>query len=218
MEFNKELYQRAFSRVKASPEKIQEVIDMTENRRTKRIARKMLVAVAVTALAVLTAMGANAATGGQLFARIVSYTESADGSTAEMVIEIDDGAEGGGQVQEFTLYEAGDDGKATMQYWDENGKEVRQEIDLDQVPSAQPPVLRLNGKKAAVTSAELDQGKGTATIRYMDGDGKEASAVLVLPEDCRDFESLNQLLAEKGTICGQTQAGEDYEISQVNMK
>lgn len=218
MEFNKELYQRALSRVKASPEKIQEVIDMTENRGTKRIARKLLVAVAVTALAVLTAMGANAATGGQLFARIVSYTESADGSTAEMMVEIDDGALESGQVQDFTLYEAGDDGKATLTYRDENGKEVRQEIDLDQVPSARPPILRLNGKEAAVTGAELDQEKGTAAVRYLDGDGQEASAVLVLPEDCRSFESLNQLLAEKGTIRGQTQAGEDYEIGQVNMK
>lgn len=213
MEFDRDLYKRTFSRLKASPEKIQEVIDMTENRKTKRIARKMLVAVAVTALAVLTAMGANAATGGQLFARIVSYTESADGTTAEMVFEIDDSGEDGGKIQEFSLYEAGDDGKAVMRYWDENGKEVRQEIDLDQVPSAQPPILRLDGQVAAVTGTELDNEKGTATVRFTGPDGKEASAVLVLPEDCRSFESLNQLLFDKGTVTGKTQDGRDYEIT-----
>ena len=57
MEFDRELYQRTFSRLKASPEKIQEVIHMTENRKIKKTARRALAAVAVTALAALTAMG-----------------------------------------------------------------------------------------------------------------------------------------------------------------
>ena len=36
MEFYTDLYKRAFSKVKASPEKMQEVIAMTENKRKPR--------------------------------------------------------------------------------------------------------------------------------------------------------------------------------------
>lgn len=88
-----ERYKKMFSRVKASPEKIQEVIDMTENRKPRKIVRNLLVTAAIMALAVLTAMGANAASGGELFAKIVSYMEytTEDGmDVAEMEIELDD--------------------------------------------------------------------------------------------------------------------------------
>ena len=47
MEFDRELYQRTFSRLKASPEKIQEVIHMTENRKIKKTARRALAAVEI---------------------------------------------------------------------------------------------------------------------------------------------------------------------------
>lgn len=126
-------YKRAFSRLKASPEKIQEVIDMTENiRKPKRIIRHLLVAAAVVAFAALTAMGANAASGGKLFAQIVSYVEyEQDGEqVAKMEIQLDGEALEKGGVGEFKIV-AGEDGKAYMTYTDENGKEVTQEINLE---------------------------------------------------------------------------------------
>lgn len=73
MEFNKELYQRAFSRVKASPEKIQEVLDMTESKRPK-LARRLLTAAVIAALLSLVALGANAAMGGEAFSRVIGFS------------------------------------------------------------------------------------------------------------------------------------------------
>lgn len=135
-----EKYKKMFSRVKASPEKIQEVIDMTETRKPRRIVRNLLVTAAIMALAVLTAMGANAASGGELFARIVSYVEytAEDGTeVAEMQVEIDDGALGEDGIGGFEIIQ-GEDGKAFMVYTDENGQKVTKEIDsfnLNGIPS-----------------------------------------------------------------------------------
>lgn len=126
-------YKKTFSRLKASPEKIQEVIAMTENRKPRHIIRNLLVTAAIMALAVLTAMGANAASGGELFARIVSYVEytTEDGTeVAEMEIELDDDMLAGGGMGEFEIVQSAD-GKAIMTYTDENGIKVSQEIDLD---------------------------------------------------------------------------------------
>lgn len=128
-----ERYKKMFSRVKASPEKIQEVIDMTENRKPRRIVRNLLVTAAIMALAVLTAMGANAASGGELFAKIVSYMEytTEDGTeVAQMEVELDDKMLDGSQQGSFEIIQ-GEDGKAVMVYTDENGKKVTQEIDLE---------------------------------------------------------------------------------------
>lgn len=135
-----EKYKRIFSRVKASPEKIQEVIDMTETRKPRRIVRNLLVTAAIMAMAVLTAMGANAASGGELFAKIVSYVEytTEDGEhVAEMQVEIDDDALGEDGIGEFEIMQ-GEDGKAVLTYTDENGQKVTKEIesfDLNGVPS-----------------------------------------------------------------------------------
>ncbi len=128
-----EKYKRMFSRVKASPEKIQEVIIMTEKRRPRKIVRSLLVTAVIMALAVLTAMGANAASGGELFAKIVSYTTytAEDGTeVAEMEVELDDKMLEGNTTGSFEIVQ-GEDGKAVMTYTDENGKKVTQEIDLE---------------------------------------------------------------------------------------
>lgn len=79
MEFNKELYQRALSRVKASPEKIQEVIDMTESKRPK-LARRLLTAALIAALLSLVALGANAAMGGEVFSRVIGFSAAPEKS------------------------------------------------------------------------------------------------------------------------------------------
>lgn len=126
-----EKYKKMFSRVKASPEKIQEVIAMTEKHKPRRIVRNLLVTAAIMALAVLTAMGANAASGGELFARIVSYvayTDEDGNEIAQMEVEIDDDALGAGGIGEFEIVQ-GEDGKAVMTYTDENGQKVSKVID-----------------------------------------------------------------------------------------
>ncbi len=135
-----ERYKKMFSRVKASPEKIQEVIAMTEQKKPRKIVRNLLVTAAIMALAVLTAMGANAASGGELFAKIVSYTEytAEDGSEVmEMTIDLDDSKLEGFTSGEFEIVQ-GEDGKAVLTYTDENGQKVSKVIDsfdLDGVPS-----------------------------------------------------------------------------------
>lgn len=135
-----ERYKKMFSRVKASPEKIQEVIAMTEQKKPRKIVRNLLVTAAIMALAVLTAMGANAASGGELFAKIVSYTEytAEDGSEVmEMTIDLNDSKLEGFTSGEFEIVQ-GEDGKAVLTYTDENGQKVSKVIDsfdLDGVPS-----------------------------------------------------------------------------------
>ena len=128
-------YKQAFSKLKASPEKIQEVINMTEAKKPRKIVRRLLVTAIIMALAVLTAMGANAASGGELFAQIISYVEytTQDGTqVAEMEIKLDDGALASGGVGEFEVIQ-NEDGKAYMTYTDEDGNKVTKEIRLDEL-------------------------------------------------------------------------------------
>lgn len=90
MEPSKELYQRTFSRLKASPELGKELLSMTEKTRKpkKFILRRLAVAAAVTALAAALAMGANAATGGELYeatiGKLVYTFKMDDGNIARM--------------------------------------------------------------------------------------------------------------------------------------
>lgn len=88
MERNKELFQRTFSRLKASPESGKELLAMMEQaKKPKKFAlRRLAVAAAVLALAVALAMGANAATGGEMFGTVLKYVTSftMDGSKIDM--------------------------------------------------------------------------------------------------------------------------------------
>ena len=131
MEFRPELYRQAFSRVKPSPEKRQEVIEMTEKKRPSRIVRRFLVTAVIMAIAALMAMGANAASGGKLFARLVSYQEFTDDngqSAIKVEYQIDDDRLAEDGVGEFKIVQ-GEDGKAVLTYTDEDGKTVTEEID-----------------------------------------------------------------------------------------
>ena len=86
MEIKKELYQKTFSRLKSSPELGKEILTMTEKTRKpkKFILRRVIVVAAVMALLFALAMGANAATGGELFGKLVWTHHSDDGSTVRV--------------------------------------------------------------------------------------------------------------------------------------
>lgn len=124
-----ERYKKMFSRVKASPEKIQEVIAMTEKRKPGRVVRNLLVAAAIMALAVLTAMGANAASGGELFSSVVSYVF--DGEDLELEYRLDDGSTFDGNSCEYEIVD-GENGKAILTYTDESGNRISKDIDAFQ--------------------------------------------------------------------------------------
>ena len=122
-----ENYKKMFSRVKASPEKIQEVIAMTESRKPRRIVRNLLVTAAIMALAVLTAMGANAASGGELFTYVVSCTfNGEDIETVEYHLDSGDVVKGG--LGSYVITE-GEDGRAVLTYTDKDGNEVSKDIE-----------------------------------------------------------------------------------------
>lgn len=75
MELDRDLYQRAFSKITLSEPKREEILKMTEQaKKPKRfVGRKLLIAAAAMALAAALAMGANAASGGELGERFVDY-------------------------------------------------------------------------------------------------------------------------------------------------
>ncbi len=91
-QWDRQAYQKAFSQLKISPELRKELLAMTEKtektRKPKKFAmRRLAVAAAVMALAFALAMGANAATGGEMFGSIVNYVQSwtmPDGSKVDM--------------------------------------------------------------------------------------------------------------------------------------
>ncbi len=93
MKLEKESYRQTFSQLKASPELRKELLAMTEKtektRRPKKfVLRRLAVAAAVMALAFALAMGANAATGGELYevtiGKLVCTLSTDDGGTAQL--------------------------------------------------------------------------------------------------------------------------------------
>ena len=129
MEFDRELYRRAFSRVKASPEMLRnlpEVTDMTEKKRPW-LGRKLLIAAVITALMALAALGANAAMGGEAFSRVIGFspahTEAAPGQNYMVRME-----NGFGKTVEFLAKRLEYDPKAgVLTVWMDTpeGEEVR---------------------------------------------------------------------------------------------
>ena len=78
MELDRDLYQRAFSKITLSESKREEILKMTEQAKKpkKWIGRKLLITAAAVALAAALAMGANAATGGELGEQFLNYLTS----------------------------------------------------------------------------------------------------------------------------------------------
>ena len=100
MEFDRDLYQKAFSRIALSDKKREEILHMTEQneKRRKPLGRRMLVAAVTALLAAILAMGANAATDGELgesFVKLVDSVTFKDGT--EVKIYAEDGVEVGEQ-------------------------------------------------------------------------------------------------------------------------
>ncbi len=127
------LYKQTFSKLTVSPQIIQEVIDMTETKRKpkKFILRRLIVAALVMALAFALAMGANAATNGELFKSAVSVFSftSEDGENIVVAINsdlVEEREEDGKVIYSFTE-KYGE--KIQMGYKDSNGKMVLKDIE-----------------------------------------------------------------------------------------
>ncbi len=172
MALNHESIQKAFSHLKSSPKLREEILSMTEqNRKPKKYAlRRLLVTAAIMALAVAVAMGANAATGGELYEVTIGklvYTFSlGDGGKAEM-FENDDGS--------FTIIEHpnGEDGETAKKGGDVSYEEFC-EVETDEdgnilrVDSGKEPADS-NGEKRKVIAAQ--GGNGLEIGVEKDGEG-----------------------------------------------
>ena len=148
------LYKKTFSKLVPSPQLIQEVLDMTETKKRpkKFILRRLVVAALVVALAAALAMGANAATGGELFKGVASFvTYSEDGDTIMVTVDFDalEGAEDG-DVEDFSIEEKGS-GQGLIVYKDKDGNTVKKEIKL---PDSLNLKIDSNAKVQGSPSAE----------------------------------------------------------------
>lgn len=128
------LYKQTFSKLVPSPQLIQEVLDMTETKKKPKrfILRRLVVAALVVALAAALAMGANAATGGELFKGVISFvTYSEDGETITVTVDADalEEAEDGDVEDYFSIEEKGS-GQGLIVYKDKDGNTVMKEIKL----------------------------------------------------------------------------------------
>lgn len=130
MEPSKELFERTFSRLKASPELRKELLTMTEKTRKpkKYILRRLVVAAAVMALAAALAMGANAATNGELYeatiGRLVYTLKLDNGSTAKVYEAGEDGGKVSFIIQEEGAVPEGDAASGDEDVTYETGVEV----------------------------------------------------------------------------------------------
>lgn len=120
------MFQKTFSKLRASPDTGKELDFMTNTKRQpkKFILRKLLIAAAVSALAAATALGANAATGGELFGTVVTYLRSwtENGTTFDLYetevngekvyLTVDSGAQVEADEGEVTVYMEDEDGAA----------------------------------------------------------------------------------------------------------
>ena len=125
------LYKQTFSKLVPSPQLIQEVLDMTETK--KRPKKFILRRLVVTALA----MGANAATGWELFKGVVSFLSySEDGEAIMVTVDSDalEGAEDGTPIEYFSIEEKGS-GQGRIVYKDKDGNTVIEDIELPDKPS-----------------------------------------------------------------------------------
>ena len=176
MEFHPDVYKRACSKLNAPPDAVKEAIEMIEQKRKPRKAvRNLLVTAAILALAVLAAMGANAASDGELFEEVLFFSVCKTTDESGEVKLSMDVAENGGEVklsmdvaengdalqnaQKFTITEDGE-GKAYLTYTDENGIQVREELDLteDKANDQSAPAGQENPEADAEQRAASDAG------------------------------------------------------------
>jgi len=108
----------------------------TKKRPKKFILRRLVVAALVVALATALAMGANAATGGELFKGVVSFVSYSEDGEAIMVTVDSDALEAAedGDVEYFSIKEKGS-GQGRIVYKDKDGNTVIEDIELPDKPS-----------------------------------------------------------------------------------
>ena len=163
MEFHPDVYKRARSNLNAPPDAVKEAIEMIEQKRKPRKAvRNLLVTAAILALAVLAAMGANAASDGELFEEVLFFSVcKATDESGEVKLSMDVAENGDAlqNAQKFTITEDGD-GKAYLTYTDENGIQVREELDLteDKANDQSAPAGQENPEADAEQRAASDAG------------------------------------------------------------
>ncbi len=163
MEFHPDVYKRACSKLNAPPDAVKEAIEMIEQKRKPRKAvRNLLVTAAILALAVLAAMGANAASDGELFEEVLFFSVcKATDESGEVKLSMDVAENGDAlqNAQKFTITEDGE-GKAYLTYTDENGIQVREEFDLteDKANAQSAPAGQENPEADAEQRAASDAG------------------------------------------------------------
>ena len=163
MEFHPDVYKRACSKLNAPPDAVKEAIEMIEQKRKPRKAvRNLLVTDAILALAVLAAMGANAASDGELFEEVLFFSVcKATDESGEVKLSMDVAENGDAlqNAQKFTITEDGE-GKAYLTYTDENGIQVREELDLteDKANDQSAPAGQENPEADAEQRAASDAG------------------------------------------------------------
>ena len=163
MEFHPDVYKRACSKLNAPPDAVKEAIEMIEQKRKPRKAvRNLLVTAAILALAVLAAMGANAASDGELFeeVRFFSVCKATDESgEVKLSMDVAENGDALQNAQKFTITEDGE-GKAYLTYTDENGIQVREELDLteDKANDQSAPAGQENPEADAEQRAASDAG------------------------------------------------------------
>ena len=163
MEFHPDAYKRACSKLNAPPDAVKEAIEMIEQKRKPRKAvRNLLVTAAILALAVLAAMGANAASDGELFEEVLFFSVcKATDESGEVKLSMDVAENGDAlqNAQKFTITEDGE-GKAYLTYTDENGIQVREELDLteDKANDQSAPAGQENPEADAEQRAASDAG------------------------------------------------------------
>ncbi len=163
MEFHPDVYKRACSKLNAPPDAVKEAIEMIEQKRKPRKAvRNLLVTAAILALAVLAAMGANAASDGELFEKTIFFSVcKATDESGEVKLSMDVAENGDAlqNAQKFTITEDGE-GKAYLTYTDENGIQVREEFDLteDKANDQSAPAGQENPEADAEQRTASDAG------------------------------------------------------------
>ena len=163
MEFHPDVYKRACSKLNAPPDAVKEAIEMIEQKRKPRKAvRNLLVPAAILALAVRAAMGANAASDGELFEEVLFFSvckTTDESGEVKLSMDVAENGDALQNAQKFTITEDGE-GKAYLTYTEENGIQVREELDLmeDKANAQSAPAGQENPEADAEQRAASDAG------------------------------------------------------------
>lgn len=133
-----------------------------QKRKPRKAVRNLLVTAAILALAVLAAMGANAASDGELFEEVLFFSvckTTDESGEVKLSMDVAENGDALQNAQKFTITEDGE-GKAYLTYTDENGIQVREELDLmeDKANAQSAPAGQENPEADAEQRAASDAG------------------------------------------------------------